>query len=222
MTWFKSIKVHGIELFILSENFQEDAPSELVGFSIRHTETIEAIRRKDPNILEALNWILDEIDELSVVADYAHDLGSGGDALEYLREAYGVSGNYIQSPGGPFGNVEDYEKVLDTIMGSKFADEQTLATARRELDRIEGLQKQRTQAKAKKEAANRRRSQFAAQRDHLMLQLIERDGYECQTCKTVDDLTIDHIIPLSKGGSDELENLQLLCRRCNSLKNDQA
>jgi len=34
------------------------------------------------------------------------------------------------------------------------------------------------------------------------------------------NLTIDHIIPQSRGGTDHLENLQLLCGACNSLKGD--
>ncbi len=33
--------------------------------------------------------------------------------------------------------------------------------------------------------------------------------------------TVDHIIPCAKGGSDELDNLQLAHRRCNRLKSDQ-
>ena len=33
-------------------------------------------------------------------------------------------------------------------------------------------------------------------------------------------LTVDHIIARSKGGTDHLDNLQLLCGHCNSLKGD--
>ena len=32
------------------------------------------------------------------------------------------------------------------------------------------------------------------------------------------NLTVDHVVPRSKGGSDHLDNLQLLCAACNSLK----
>ena len=34
------------------------------------------------------------------------------------------------------------------------------------------------------------------------------------------NLTIDHVIPKSRGGTDHLENLQLLCGACNSIKGD--
>lgn len=40
----------------------------------------------------------------------------------------------------------------------------------------------------------------------------------CSICKTTKDLTVDHIVPLSRGGSTVESNLQVLCRRCNSRK----
>lgn len=47
-----------------------------------------------------------------------------------------------------------------------------------------------------------------------------RDGHACVECEAVDDLSLDHIIPWSKGGSDAPENLRTLCRSCNSSKGD--
>lgn len=61
-----------------------------------------------------------------------------------------------------------------------------------------------------------------------------RDDFTCQNCGLrpraqnkhgldIPDLSllaIDHIIPFSKGGKTELDNLQVLCRKCNGQKRD--
>jgi 5-methylcytosine-specific restriction endonuclease McrA len=48
--------------------------------------------------------------------------------------------------------------------------------------------------------------------------VMERDAYRCVTCGTHVDLCCDHIVPESKGGPTTLENLQTMCRPCNSWK----
>ena len=40
----------------------------------------------------------------------------------------------------------------------------------------------------------------------------------CAACEEAKRLTVDHIIPITKGGSNHLKNIQLLCRSCNSRK----
>lgn len=49
-------------------------------------------------------------------------------------------------------------------------------------------------------------------------QVFERDMYRCKTCDSHIDLCVDHIYPESKGGEAVLNNLQTLCKRCNSIK----
>jgi HNH endonuclease len=67
-----------------------------------------------------------------------------------------------------------------------------------------------------------RRRLFERQRHRLALALIKRDGYRCRSpgCDIREDLVIDHIVPLSKGGTDALVNLQWLCRPHNHVKAD--
>lgn len=45
-----------------------------------------------------------------------------------------------------------------------------------------------------------------------------RDGLRCVHCGDTETLSIDHIYPVSKGGTNDEENLQTLCRSCNSRK----
>lgn len=44
----------------------------------------------------------------------------------------------------------------------------------------------------------------------------------CAACGKCDKISIDHIIPLSRGGRHSVGNLQALCQRCNSSKNDKT
>lgn len=50
------------------------------------------------------------------------------------------------------------------------------------------------------------------------VELCEAFDYECLACGEKKDLTVDHVIPLSKGGTNNIDNIQPICRSCNSKK----
>lgn len=50
--------------------------------------------------------------------------------------------------------------------------------------------------------------------------ILERHGSICAHCGTTEKLEIDHIIPLSKGGREDEDNMQVLCRKCNREKSN--
>lgn len=50
--------------------------------------------------------------------------------------------------------------------------------------------------------------------------IFNRDNNICLCCGSSDNLSIDHIIPVSKYGENNLMNLQTLCKSCNSRKSN--
>ena len=54
----------------------------------------------------------------------------------------------------------------------------------------------------------------------LRQKILERDNYTCQICYRklpADQLIIDHVIPISYGGTDEETNLRTICKECHKL-----
>jgi hypothetical protein len=57
----------------------------------------------------------------------------------------------------------------------------------------------------------------------IRMQVFARDNYTCHYCGTVGgELECDHIIPFSKGGSDDMDNLVTACLKCNRSKKDKS
>jgi hypothetical protein len=117
---------------------------------------------------------------------------------------------------------DDYLDFMQGVLDgeSYWAAEEILTPY--EIQRIEDRIAQYRQKNAEREALRRRRSksQYALSLE-LRTRVHERDGHQCRACSSRDYLTIDHIVPLFSGGTDDFDNLQTLCRKCNSSKGRQ-
>jgi 5-methylcytosine-specific restriction endonuclease McrA len=51
-------------------------------------------------------------------------------------------------------------------------------------------------------------------------EVLRRDNHTCQYCGSTKHLTLDHVIPRSKGGQHTWDNVVTACEKCNSTKSD--
>ena len=48
--------------------------------------------------------------------------------------------------------------------------------------------------------------------------VLKRDGFKCCNCRADDEtLDVHHVVPISRGGSNRLTNLKVVCRTCHNL-----
>lgn len=52
--------------------------------------------------------------------------------------------------------------------------------------------------------------------------VFRRDGYKCGYCRSDKDLTLDHVIPRSRGGKNMWTNLVTCCKKCNAKKDNRT
>lgn len=52
--------------------------------------------------------------------------------------------------------------------------------------------------------------------------VFKRDRHQCQYCGSEKDLTLDHVMPRSRGGDSTWHNLTTACKKCNSYKGDRT
>lgn len=66
------------------------------------------------------------------------------------------------------------------------------------------------------------RRALVIKRIKILDKLCKRFGKKCWYCSTpftnYKEVEIDHIVPRSKGGTDDIENLAVACRMCNQAK----
>ena len=84
----------------------------------------------------------------------------------------------------------------------------------------EAEQKARVEKELQRKKREVIRRELARMYEEVYLFLASRDGLYCQICEGITNLQIDHVTPVSKGGTNDRTNLQLLCRDCNRKKRD--
>lgn len=67
-----------------------------------------------------------------------------------------------------------------------------------------------------------KRSDLTHHTEQEWADLLSQHGGRCAHCGSADNIERDHIVPLSKGGDDDIGNIQPLCRACNRRKWDKG
>lgn len=158
--------------------------------------TLQALRTQDTHLFEAMAYLAQD-----------PELVGAAQVLDEIDPAYNCK--WVR-----------YEYWARKVLDSPFASVQSRENARTALSEVQKHRAKVAAREAKRGLVKKRRQEFNGSRATAMLALIERDSHQCAKCEAVDDLTIDHIVPISRGGTDDLGNLRLLCRSCNSRKGD--
>ena len=69
---------------------------------------------------------------------------------------------------------------------------------------------------------NPMRSEWNTMRSVVAPSIYQEYGYCCFYCGSLDKLTIDHKLPISRGGDNDFNNLVPACRSCNSRKHNKT
>ena len=132
--------------------------------------------------------------------EYVASKGGGSTTLKNLRDATG-KGDYL---------------VITSVKGNReyFVDEaESIAALLLCLLRMNN----RTASQAEEDDTRDDRRRISKEvRNAVWI----RDGGACVECGALDYLEFDHVIPVAKGGGNGVNNIQLLCRKCNSKKSD--
>ena len=87
-------------------------------------------------------------------------------------------------------------------------------------DKIHTERKKKRQAEIEKKEAERQARHPRYISVSIKREVWRRDKGECVECSSNLRLEYDHIIPFSKGGSNTVRNIQLLCENCNRKKSN--
>lgn len=100
--------------------------------------------------------------------------------------------------------------------------------------RCRGIRQRGSASNERSQRRRRARKKGAVSEPYTIREIGERDGWRCHICKTKTwtryigkhyhpkKPTVDHIVPLSKGGTDLKSNVAIACYLCNTAKGDRS
>jgi len=134
--------------------------------------------------------------------------------------------NHVPSRPGP--NVSDHEAAFAMLIAYERELQRWLE--RRGHKNVGGLQFHEGCTCVGEYVPPRQRSHSERERGRMSKtrrrRILERDMYTCQACgyqgASGEELQIDHMLPVSRGGTSHDANLQVLCAMCNQAKGNRT
>lgn len=173
------------------------------GWDIRYEDGVYRLHSDEPNEEAAEDW------QLANSIRRRKDLGARDRILEYLKSRVGrkVNGELLDYVSG----IHEWARRLRELRDeygwpiSSFHDRPELRPDEYVLEGLDPLPENVRDVSATKRKA-----------------VFERDGYRCRACGAVPGpgvwLEPDHIIEVTEGGSNDLDNLITVCHRCHTAK----
>jgi hypothetical protein len=131
---------------------------------------------------------------------------------------------YILKKGSQYCYLNANGRVCKTEnigQAKRFTKEEATAVLNRSTKKLAGYELFDLDADQKTKAMSKvKRKNFSSEDRITVYNQYEGKCGICGRFVPFDEFTIDHMIPLSKGGTNELKNLQCACKTCNALKQD--
>jgi 5-methylcytosine-specific restriction endonuclease McrA len=175
---------------------------ELVGFDVGDEDIVNLILKRDPSIFDFL------VDAVLNVKDLSE--------LMWASEGYYV--DHIMPEKYP-DKKELKERIEHLIsVAPKFECEDTAEELKKYLAWMEEQETKRLLRKEVRGKAKIVRRDLQKDYDKLFMLVGRRDGFCCVECGENTGLTLDHKLAVINGGTNDPDNLQLMCKSHNSSK----
>jgi 5-methylcytosine-specific restriction endonuclease McrA len=196
-------------------NFGEvAAPCEIIAAPMQFVLSVLQ-ELKDLGVLHTIGSY-ECLDIKTIVAAIKYQRATGRNPVKE-RHVIADAENYSQAYGSNWVVLatESERQVADDVLNRGFwkvSDE-----VRENLQRMLSEANRRESYTFRREEAN-----LHIAKPSIRKRIFKRDGHRCLRCGKADRLSVDHVVAVANGGGNEDENLQTLCRSCNSSKGAKA